>query len=157
MSPAIVTTCRLNQVLDYVVEQLALMVKAKSGLNLVTVSPTVKRIYRLGDMTGLGKPLVAVQLLGWTVDPQCAMRYEGVMRWAAHCHVDAGQGDDEQRLLDLVTDVLRALAADVTLGGQVTYNFPVEFVPQVDQSGQTGYGAADLTYEARYTWDAATP
>lgn len=154
--PATETTCKLNRVLDEVVETLRLNVKPKSGLNLVPNTVTVKRVMRLGDFTGLSKPLLAVQAAAWNATPGGARRFEGVLRFTIYCLVSARDGD-EQELLNLVTDAVRALQKDETLGGLVTYTFVVEFTPLVDTTSATGYAQAAVTFESLYTWDAATP
>jgi hypothetical protein len=154
--PTIVTTAKLNAFMDAVVARLALSVKPKSGLNLVPTVPVVKRILRLGDFTGATKPLLAVQVQGWETQPQSARRLTGTLRFAVHVLVNAKDGD-EVELLNLCTDVVRAMLIDETLGGLVTYTFPVEFTPNVDTSASTGYASAAVVFESLYTWDAATP
>lgn len=154
--PPLPTTCKLNTFLDAVTAALSLNVKPKSGLNLVPTTVTVHRVLRLGDFTGLNKPLLAVQALSWEADPKCGRRFEGNLRFAVHCLVSARDGD-EQELLNLCTDVVRAVQQDETLGGLVMYTFPVEFTPNVDTAASTGYAQAAVTFESRYIWDAATP
>lgn len=154
--PTIVTTSKLNSVMDAVVARLKLSVKPKSGLNLVPTVPIVKRILRLGDFTGATKPLLAVQVQSWNADPHSARRLTGTLRFAVHVLVDDVDAD-EGALLDLCTDVVRAMLIDETLGGLVTYTFPVEFTPNVDTSSNTGYASAAVVFETLYMWDAATP
>ena len=150
------TTCRLNTFLDAVVDQLKLNVKPNSGLNLVPNPVTVKRVLRIGDFTGLGKPLLAVQAMSWSAEPGAAQRFAGTLRFAIHCIVSARDGD-EQELLNLATDAIRAVAKDETLGGLVSYTFPVEFTPLADTTAASGYAQAAVTFETAYIWDAATP
>jgi hypothetical protein len=154
--PTIVTTAKLNQFMDAVVARLALSVKPKSGLNLIPTVPIVKRVLRLGDFTGATKPLLAVQVMGWNAEPQGANRLFGTLRFAVHVLIDSRDGD-EVELLNVCTDVVRAMLIDVTLGGLVTYTFPVEFTPNVDASSNTGYASAAVVFESLYQWDAATP
>jgi hypothetical protein len=142
--------------MDAVLARLALSIKPQSGLNLVPTVPIVKRVLRLGDFTGATKPLLAVQVMSWNVLPGCAHRLEGTLRFAVHVLVNAKDGD-EVELLNLCTDVVRAMLIDITLGGLVTYTFPVEFTPNVDTSANTGYASAAVVFESLYTWDAATP
>ena len=155
--PPLVTTCKLNQLLDAVTARLKTYVKPKVGLNLVPTPVTVKRVLRLGDFTGLAKPLLAVQAASWNVIPQCASRFEGVLRFNVQILVAAHIGTDEVELMDLCTDVIRAMNVDITFGGLVTMCFPLEFTPMVDVNPNTGFAQAAITYEATYTWDAATP
>jgi hypothetical protein len=150
-------TSKLNQFLDAATDGIRARVKPLSGLNLTKVAPTVKRVFRLGDFSSLAMPLVAVQALNWVGDPHSARRFTGTLRWAAHCHVTAGRGDDERELLDFVTDVVRAVMADETFGGLVVYTMPIEFTPNVDQTAPSGYAQAAVTFESLYIWDAATP
>lgn len=154
---ALPVTSKLNQFLDAVVEALALYVKPNSGLNLVPNPVTVKRVMRLGDFTSLQKPLLAVQAGSWSVTPGCAHRFEGILRFTVHCLVSAGADRDEIELLDLVTDAVRAIQRDETLGGLVVYTFPVEFTPLVDVEAIRGYAQAAVTFESLYIWDAETP
>lgn len=154
--PTIVTTCKMNTLLDYIVSALSLRVKPKSGLNLIPTPLTAKRILRIGDFTALSKPLCAVQCISWSADPTAGRRFEGNLRFAIHCLVTARDGD-EQELLNFVTDVIRAVQQDETLGGMVVYTFPVEFTPNVDTTANTGYAQAAVTFESRYIWDADTP
>lgn len=154
--PALVTTCKLNQVLDAVVARLQVYVKPKVGLNLVPTPVTIKRVLRTGDFTGLAKPLLAVQANGWNADPKAARRFDGTLRFSITAMITAKEGD-EVELLNLVTDVIRAMAIDVTLGGLVTYCFPVEFTPLVDVNALTGFAQAAVTFEALYNWEAETP
>jgi len=157
--PALITTCKLNQLLDAVAFRLSLSVKPKAGLNLVPTPVTVKRVIRLGDFTGLAKPILAVQSISWNATPGCASRFEGVLRFVVHVLVTAKEGGgDEIDLLNLCTDVIRTMNVDISFGGLVTMCFPLEFTPMVDQSSAlTGFAQAAITYEATYTWDAETP
>jgi len=152
----VVTTCKMNTVLDAFVARIQQYVKPNSGLNLVQTVPQVKRILRLGDFTGATKPLVAVQCGEWTADPKPARRFDGNLTIIAYCMVDTRDGD-EQQLLNLVTDVIRAIQRDETLGGLVTYTFVTAFTPNVDTSASTGYAQAAVTFNLKYNWDADTP
>jgi len=154
---ALPTTSKLNQFLDAVVAALELNVKPQSGLNLVTKTVTVKRMLRLGDFTGAAKPLLVVQMMSWNTEPSGGRRFYGTMRFSVTIMTSADNAKDEQQLLDLATDVVRALCKDETLGGLVVYTFPVEFTPVVDTATNTGYAQAAVTFESLYIWDAATP
>lgn len=153
----VVTTSKLNTVMDKVVAQLKLNIKPQSGLNLITTVPFVKRVLRVGDQTGASKPLLAVQLVSWRANPHSAQRFTGTLTYAVHVIVDAPVEEDEQQLLNICTDVVRAVLADHTLGGLVVYTYPVEFSAQVDAANNSGNAHAAVTFEAVYIWDAATP
>jgi hypothetical protein len=153
---AVRTTTPLNLLRESVLTSLAGINHRKNSA-YITTPKTVKRLAELGDFTGAQKPIVALGVTSAEFEPQTAQRFDGKIMFAVHCMTESKRADPEGDLLDLVSDVILALAANVTVGGQAIYLFPRSFEPNVDLIARSGLAVTTVIFECMYRFDSTAP
>lgn len=131
-------------------------ISAKKNAAYLTSPASVERLNYFGTLTASQKPLLRVSMVSGEFDPLAAQRLEGNITLGVHCMTE-NKGDAEGELLRLVSDVILALAVDVTLGGKAVYLFPRSFEPNVDLTQRTGLAVTTVNYDLRYKFDSIAP
>lgn len=148
------TSTPLNELAEAVVDKLKGISQRKDARYL-TSPRDVKRLHMLGDFSGQ-KPMLAVSAVSCTITPAGAQRFDAVLTLGVHCITD-NTADAEGELMRLVSDVLLALAADVTVGSRAQHMFPTGFEPNVDLINRTGLAVTTVNYECQYQYDSTAP
>lgn len=102
------------------------------------------------------RPALLVQVGGYEEVSLMMHEHEATVTFGIHMIVDGGK-TSEQALVRLCEDVTRAVAANESLQGLVTWIFAKSYLPQAEVMEKVGLGVATLICEARYVWqhDAA--
>lgn len=149
------TETPMNLLAEAVIARLKTISQRKDS-SFLTSPRAVKRLHMLGDFAGAQKPFLALSTLGWEVEPQAGQRFEGTLTLGVHCLAE-NSANAEGELLRLVSDVILALARDVTVGSQAVYLFPRSFEPNVDLTNRTGLAVTTVTFECKYKFDSTAP
>jgi hypothetical protein len=145
----------MNELADAVLAKLK-TISARKDNSFLTTPKVVKRVGVFGDFTGMQKPSLALSVVGWEVEPHAFQSFEGKLRLGVHC-ITENTGETEAELLRLVSDVILALAKDVTVGSQAVYLFPQSFEPNIDVTNRTGLAVTTVTFECLYRFDSTAP
>ncbi len=149
------TDTPMNVLSEAIVVKLKGISKRKDSQYL-TSPRDVKRLHMVGDFAGVSKPLLALTLMSCEIEPQAGQRFESTLTFGVHC-ITENTSDAEGELLRLVSDVMLALAKDVTVGAQAVYLFPRTFEPNVDLTHRTGLAVTTVTFECKFKWDSTAP
>lgn len=149
------TDSPMNELADAIVAKLQGISERRDARYLSTPTKVVRGL-SLGDFAQAPKPLLAVCVESWEATPRGAQQFDGHLKLGVHCMTDA-TAEAEAALLRLVSDVVLALVADVTVGGRAVYLFPESFEPNVDAMKATGLAVTTVRFDCLYNFNESTP
>jgi len=149
--------CWPNKICDAIEIALKRIDRVQDAGKWFTV-PSVSRGFMIQDVIAAKKPLLRIETGDYEQTPDMASRHKGVLIVYVWCLTQAAARDSEAEINELVSDVIRAITDDETLGlGGGVEAQPVGYAPDVDAMERYQFGVARVNVRVEFTWDHGSP